>query len=80
MRNNWIEYLSGCLVAIPLVIFVLLLGTLITSAIVMWIWNTWFITTFTIFGLPVLGYWQSFWICLMFRLLFAPNVNVKNSK
>ena len=80
MKYNWLEYLSGCLIAIPLFVFLMLLGTFITSAIVMWIWNTWFITTFPMFGLPALGYWQTFWICLMIRLLMPSTYNTNYKK
>ena len=80
MRYNWLEYISGCLIAIPLFAFLMLLGTFITSAIVMWIWNTWFITTFSMFGLPALGYWQTFWICLMIRLLMPSTYNTNYKK
>lgn len=78
--DKFFAYLGGCLVALPFFVLVFLIANGIIAAIFMWIWNTYFITTFASFGLPALSYWPAFWISFMIRMLFTNTTSVSNNK
>lgn len=55
----------------------LCLALLITALPVMLLWN-WLMPF--IFGLPVLGFWQSFGLCVLCKGLFGNDTSVSSSK
>lgn len=74
-RNAWSNHDEiGCGAAI--LIALLLIGLLFLGpAITMWLWN-WIAVS--LFGLPVIGYWQAFglqWLC---HILFGHTVTVRS--
>lgn len=62
---------------ILLIIGVWVIGLFFWSLIVMWIWNC---VITTVFGLPVVSYWQSMGIYALCSILFKSTFNVEKQK
>lgn len=56
------ERTTGCLVILALIIGL----AAISSAVVMWLWN-WLMPS--LFGLPLISFWQAFGLMLLFNFL-----------
>lgn len=50
-----------------LIVFVVLVGVLFTLP-AMLIWNAYVVSTF---GAPVLGFWQTFWLLVLSKIVFS---------
>ena len=74
-------WLTGCLISVPLLILFMFGINFIIAWAVMLIWNSVVVSAFaTTVALPILGYWQTFWITIMIKLIIAPiHVNNKNN-
>lgn len=74
-------WLTGCLISVPLLILFMFGINFIIALAVMLIWNSVVVPAFaTTVALPILGYWQTFWITIMIKLIVAPiHVNNKNN-
>ena len=74
-------WLTGCLISVPLLILFMFGINFIIAWAVMLIWNSVVVPAFaTTVALPILGYWQTFWITIMSKLIIAPiHVNNKNN-
>ena len=74
-------WLTGCLISVPLLILFMFGINFIIAWAVMLIWNSVVVPAFaTTVALPILGYWQTFWITIMIILIVAPiRVNNKNN-
>ena len=74
-------WLSGCLISVPLLILFMFGINFIIAWAVMLIWNSVVVPAFAAtVTLPALGYWQTFWITIMIKLIVAPiHVNNKNN-
>ena len=74
-------WLTGCLISVPLLILFMFGINFIIAWAVMLIWNSVVVPAFaTTVALPILGYWQTFWITIMIKLIGAPiHVNNKNN-
>lgn len=76
-RNAWSSHDEiGCGTVILIIIGLIAL-LFLGPAITMWLWN-WIAVS--LFGLPVIGYWQAFglqWLC---HILFGSTVTVRSSK
>ena len=74
-------WLTGCLISVPLLILFMFGINFIIAWAVMLIWNSVVVHAFaTTVALPILGYWQTFWITIMIKLIVAPiHVNNKNN-
>lgn len=74
-RNAWSNHDEiGCGAAILIIIGLVAL-LFLGPAITMWLWN-WIAVS--LFGLPVIGYWQAFglqWLC---HILFGHTVTVRS--
>lgn len=71
-------WLTGCLVSIPMLILFMFGVNFLIAWAVMLIWNNVVVPAFAMtVGLPILGYWQTFWMTMMIKLILAP-VNVNN--
>ena len=75
-------WLTGCLVSIPMLILFMFGVNFLIAWAVMLIWNSVVVPTFAVtVALPVLGYWQTFWMTMMIKLILAPvHVNNKTNK
>jgi len=73
-------WLTGCLISVPLLILFMFGINFIIAWAVMLIWNSVVVPAFaTTVALPILGYWQTFWITIMIKLIFAPISVNRNS-
>lgn len=74
-------WLTGCLISVPLLILFMFGINFIIAWAVMLIWNSVVVPAFaTTVALPILSYWQTFWITIMIKLIVAPiHVNNKNN-
>lgn len=74
-------WLTGCLISVPLLILFMFGINFIIAWAVMLIWNSVVVPAFaTTVALPILSYWQTFWITIMIKLIIAPiHVNNKNN-
>ena len=73
-------WLTGCLVSVPLLILFMFGINFIIAWAVMLIWNSVVVPAFaTTVALPILGYWQTFWITIMIKLIVAPISVNRNS-
>ena len=71
-------WLTGCLVSIPMLILFMFGVNFLIAWAVMLIWNNVVVPAFAMtVGLPILGYWQTFWMTMMIKLILAP-VHVNN--
>lgn len=73
-RNAWSKNDDGCgLIVFGVILVIALL--FLSSAITMWLWN-WIAVS--LFGLPVIGYWQAFGLQLLCHILFGRTVTVRS--
>ncbi|MGI6124852.1 MAG: hypothetical protein ACOYIG_11850 [Acetivibrionales bacterium] len=49
------------------VFFMVLIFSFIYGAILMWLWN---MIIVTVFGAPILSYWQAYGLCIICSILF----------
>ena len=71
-------WLTGCLVSIPMLILFMFGVNFLIAWAVMLIWNSVVVPAFAMtVALPVLGYWQTFWMTMMIKLILTP-VHVNN--
>ena len=75
-KNKHRDFAEGCLIILgAILVFVIL--CFLGAAIAMWLWNAIMVP---VFGMPVLGYWQTYGIMILAKLIFGGRSVSSSSK
>ena len=75
-KNKHKDFAEGCLMILGAILLFIIL-CLLGAAIAMWLWN---VIMVPVFGMPALGYWQTYGIMILAKLIFGGKSVSSSSK